>query len=151
MNRIISQPSVNWFCKHTWKKSAINTLWCLFGCSLGDNATILFFQSHAHSVPMAVVMLLACLAGLTTSIVLETFILSRKQLPFRQAIKIAFGMSFISMIMMETASNIMSLLLAGGDRLMITWWSLIPSLIVGFLAAWPYNYYNLKKHGKGCH
>jgi hypothetical protein len=34
----------NWSCNHTWKRSAINTAWCLLGCAIGDFGTILFFQ-----------------------------------------------------------------------------------------------------------
>ena len=36
--------SFNWKCKHTWKRSAKNTAWCLLGCAIGDFGTILFFQ-----------------------------------------------------------------------------------------------------------
>ena len=35
----------NWSCKHTWKRSAKNTAWCVLGCAIGDFGTILFFQS----------------------------------------------------------------------------------------------------------
>ena len=34
----------HWSCKHTWRKSAKNTMWCVIGCSIGDFGTILFFQ-----------------------------------------------------------------------------------------------------------
>ena len=34
----------NWICKHTWRRSAKNTAWCLLGCAIGDFGTILFFQ-----------------------------------------------------------------------------------------------------------
>ena len=27
----------------------------------------------------------------------------------------------------------------------------LPNALAGFLAAWPYNYWRLKKHGKCCH
>tara|TARA_Y100000817_G_scaffold195074_1_gene152581 strand:+ start:279 stop:569 length:291 start_codon:yes stop_codon:yes gene_type:complete len=36
--------SFNWKCRHTWKRSAKNTAWCLLGCAIGDFGTILFFQ-----------------------------------------------------------------------------------------------------------
>jgi len=39
-----SNIDFNWKCKHTWKRSAKNTAWCLLGCSIGDFGTILFFQ-----------------------------------------------------------------------------------------------------------
>ena len=35
---------ISWNCLHTWKKSSVNTIWCLIGCSIGDFGTIGFFQ-----------------------------------------------------------------------------------------------------------
>ena len=63
-----------WTCKHTWKKSSINTLWCLIGCSIGDLGTIFYFQNIDHSYSVLTVMGLAIIMGLITSIILETFI-----------------------------------------------------------------------------
>lgn len=91
---------------------------------------------------------LAIMNGLLTSIALETVILS-KQLPWGLALKTAMGMSLISMIGMELAMNLTDWALVGGLRL--TWWSIIPSLIMGFLTPWPYNYWRLKKFGVACH
>ena len=39
-----------WTCIHTWKRSSINTLWCLFGCSIGDLGTIWFFQNNHYEI-----------------------------------------------------------------------------------------------------
>lgn len=140
----------NWKCKHSWKNSAKNTAVCLLGCSIGDNFTILFFQWSQMHASMSFVMITAMIMGLVTSILLETIILS-KQMNIKSAIQVAFGMSFISMLMMEASANVTSILLAGGNRLILTWWSVIPSWIIGFLSAWIYNYYKIKKYGKSCH
>ena len=67
----------NWSCKHTWKRSAKNTAWCLLGCAIGDFGTILFFQLSAISWPTLIIMVLAIINGLITSIALETIILFR--------------------------------------------------------------------------
>ena len=72
----------NWYCKHTWKKSAKNTLWCLLGCAIGDFGTILFFQISKIPFPVMAIMTLAIINGLITSIILETFILMRQNLKF---------------------------------------------------------------------
>ncbi len=144
------RKTFNWLCIHTWKKSAKNTAVCLLGCAIGDNLTILFFQLLDFHIPMGLVMMLAMITGLTTSIALETVILS-KQMNIKSAIKVAFGMSIISMLMMEASANVTAILLAGGNRLMLTWWSILPSWIIGYIFAWIYNYYKLKKHGKSCH
>ena len=113
----------DWKCKHTWKRSAHNTKWCLIGCSIGDFGTILFFQMTQIPWPTMGIMTLAIFNGLLTSIALETIILMRQQFNFQQALKTALGMSFISMISMEAAMNITDVLLTGGA--MLTWLSLI--------------------------
>ena len=139
---------MNWKCKHTWKKSAINTAWCLLGCSIGDFCTIYAFQIIEHSWMVWQVMLLAMINGLATSIMLETYILS-KQMNFTGALKTAFGMSFISMIAMELAMNLTDYFLTGGA--MIVWYAVPIMLIVGFITPWPYNYWRLKKYNASCH
>jgi hypothetical protein len=93
-------------------------------------------------------MTLAIINGLLTSILLETFILSR-QMILKEAFKVAIGMSFISMIAMELAMNIIDVLVTGGAKLE---WRVIPiMLFAGFITPLPYNYYRLKKWGFGCH
>ena len=97
-------------CKDTWQKASYNTMWCLIGCSIGDFGTIYYFQIIDHSLSIYVVMLLAILNGLITSIILETIILM-KTFIFAEAISIAFKMSFISMISMEIAISILIMLM----------------------------------------
>ena len=69
----------DWFCKTTWSKSAYNTLWCLIGCSIGDFGTIYYFQITPHSLSVFLVMLIAIINGIITSIILETIILYRQK------------------------------------------------------------------------
>ena len=139
---------MNWNCKHTWKKASVNTLWCLLGCSIGDFGTIFYFQNIDHNFLTWQIMTFAIINGLLTSILLETFILS-KQMILKEAFKVAIGMSFISMIAMELAMNIIDIILTGGAKL--TWWVIPIMLFVGFITPLPYNYYRLKKWGFGCH
>ena len=141
--------SFNWSCKHTWKRSAKNTAWCLLGCSIGDFGTILFFQLTKIPFPVLGIMTLAIINGLITSIILETFILMRQNFDFKQAFNTAIGMSFISMISMEVAMNLTDYLLTGGA--ILTWWVVPLMLIVGFVTPWPYNYWRLKKFNIACH
>ena len=65
----------DWSSKNTWSRSAKNTLWCLIGCSIGDFGTIYYFQITPHSLSIPLVMLIAIINGIITSIVLETFII----------------------------------------------------------------------------
>ena len=139
----------NWNCKHTWRRSAKNTAWCLLGCAIGDFGTILFFQKTKIPFPVLGIMTLAIIKGLITSIILETIILLRQNFKFSNALKTALGMSFISMISMEVAMNLTDFLLTGGA--ILTWWVVPIMLIVGFLTPWPYNYWRLKKFNISCH
>jgi len=141
---------ISWKCKHTWKKSAQNTAWCLLGCSIGDFGTILYFQNNPSDIfnTTLSIMTLAIINGLLTSIALETFILIR-QMNLSEAFKTALGMSFISMLAMEIAMNVTDVLLTGGAQL--NWWVTPIMLLVGFLTPWPYNYWRLKKYNQSCH
>ena len=145
----MTAPTFHWSCKHTWRRSAKNTAWCLLGCAIGDFGTILFFQITQISFPVLGIMILAIINGLITSIILETIILIRQGFEFNNALKTASGMSLISMISMEVMMNLTDFVLTGGA--ILTWWVIPIMLIVGFLTPWPYNYWRLKKYGINCH
>jgi len=117
------------------------------GCSIGDFGTILYFQIMEINFPLTGIMILAIINGLITSILLETFILSR-QMNLSEAFNTAVGMSLISMIAMEVAMNTVDVVLTGG---VIVWWVLPPMLLAGFVTPLPYNYYRLKKYSLECH
>ena len=140
---------INWNCRHTWRKSSKNTAWCLLGCSIGDFGTILFFQLSEIPFLVLGIMILAIINGLITSIALETVILIKQKFSFKNAIKTAFGMSFISMISMEVAMNLTDYLITGGA--VLNWYVIPIMLFVGFLTPLPYNYYKLKKYNISCH
>jgi len=145
----MSTSTFHWSCKHTWKRSAKNTMWCVIGCSIGDFGTILFFQLTQIPFPILAIMILAIINGLITSIILETIILVKQGFSFNGALKTASGMSLISMLSMEIMMNLTDYLLTGGA--ILTWWVIPIMLIVGFLTPWPYNYWRLKKFGINCH
>ncbi len=139
----------HWKCRHTWRRSAKNTAWCLLGCAIGDFGTILFFQLTGIPWPVLAIMILAIINGLITSIILETIILLKQDFNFSQALKTALGMSFISMVSMEVAMNLTDYLLTGGA--ILNWWVVPIMLVVGFVTPWPYNYWRLKKFNIACH
>ena len=140
--------NISWKVTSTWKQASKNTLWCLLGCSIGDFGTIAYFQINQIAWPVLAIMILAIINGLITSIMLETFILSR-QMGLNLAFKTAIGMSLISMISMEVAMNVTDILLTGGAKL--TWWVIPIMLVVGFLTPLPYNYWRLQALNKACH
>ena len=145
---ILSTFTINWFCMHTWLQASKNTLWCLLGCCIGDFGTIGFFQFMEITWPVSLIMTLAIVNGIITSIILETIILS-KQMLFKLAFKTAIGMSLVSMVSMEAAMNLTDYILTGGA--ILTWWVIPFMLFAGFITPLPYNYWRLKALGKACH
>lgn len=145
----MTATSWTWGNRVTWVRSAHNTKWCLIGCAAGDYGTILACQFAEVTWPAWQVFGLAMFNGLLTSILLETVILQRGGMGLLVALKVALGMSFISMLAMETAMNLVDYLLVGAARL--TWWVVPFSLTAGFLTPWPYNYWRLEKFGQSCH
>ena len=139
-----------------WRHAAHNTWHCLLGCLLGDIAVMAFLPLLWPEVPTPVLFGLAIVAGIASSMLLETLVLQRRAgMGFRQALKVAWGMSLISMVAMELAMNLTDWVLMGGARMPIThlgyWLAWIPSAAVGFIAPLPYNYLQLRRHGRTCH
>ena len=127
---ILNTLNINWFCIHTWLQASKNTLWCLLGCCIGDFGTIGFFQFMEIAWPVSLIMTLAIVNGIITSIILETIILS-KQMLFKLAFKTAIGMSLVSMVSMEAAMNLTDFILTGGA--ILTWWVIPFMLFAGFI------------------
>ena len=144
-----------WSDKNKWKRASFNTLNCLIGCSIGDFGMIIFLQANYPETSMMWQMILAIIAGLCTSIALETIILkSREGFGWQMALKTAFGMSFISMVGMEIAMNTTDFIITGGKAAFedpMYWSALALAMVAGFIAPLPYNYYKLKKFNQACH
>jgi copper chaperone CopZ len=149
-------PDFDWRDGAVWKQSANNTKWCLLGCSIGEFATLAYYQYAGWPMEVAIgttlfwfLAALPIINGLITSVVLETYLLMRTQMDLGIAFKTAMGMSFIGMIAMEAAMEATDWALTG--TMGMNWWVIPPMLIAGFLTPWPYNYWRLKKYGKACH
>ena len=138
---------MNWQNRMNWNRSARNTLWCLVGCAAGDFGTIAFVEWRGIEMSLQALMGLAMLNGILTSILLETLILLR-QMDFGKALRTATGMSLVSMVAMELAMNAVDYFGNGGSLGVSVW--MVPALLAGFLAAWPYNYWRLERHGRSC-
>lgn len=144
-----------WGDGRVWRRASLNTLSCLIGCSIGDFGMIIYLQAFHPGTSMAVQMALAIVAGLMTSVMLETVLMRyREKFAWGAALRMAISMSFMSMVAMEVAMNTTDFMITGG-RLALTdpayWLAFIPAAAAGFLVPLPYNYYQLKKHGKACH
>ena len=116
---------------------------------------ILFLQGFYPGTSMAAQMILATLAGLLTSVALETVLLrSREGFNWGPSFKTALSMSFMSMVAMELAMNTTDFMITGGKAAFekpMYWVALLVAMVAGFLVPLPYNYYKLKKFNKACH
>lgn len=148
-------PSIAWNDNSVWKRAAFNTLNCLIGCSIGDFAMILFLQRFYPSTSMTAQMVLAVIAGLMTSVAFETILLrTREKFAWTAALQTALSMSFISMVAMEVVMNFTDFMITGGKAAFgnpMYWTALLVSMVAGFIAPLPYNYYKLKKYNRACH
>ena len=144
-----------WSCTHSWRRSGVNTLWCLAGCSIGEFGVLgtysLLGVDPLLPVPSLPLLAAPLLAGLATSVALETAILVRgtPPLPVQTALETALGMSFISMLAMELAMEATDYALTGSMALQL--WAMPWMLAAGFLTPLPFNYWRLRAHGKACH
>jgi hypothetical protein len=149
-------PSAAWGDGSAWLRAASNTVHCLVGCAIGDIAAMTLVPLWWPAVPFAALMAIAVLAGIVSSLGLETLVLRRREgMAWGRALGTAWGMSLISMVAMEVAMNAVDWLVMGGQRMPVThagyWLAWLPALAAGFLAPLPYNYLALKRHGHGCH
>lgn len=144
-----------WSDRNVWSRAGFNTLNCLVGCSIGDFGTIIYVQAFHPGTSMAVQMVMATVAGLITSVLLETVLLKRREgFSTGQAFRTALSMSFLSMIAMEVAMNATDFMITGGKAAFGNpqyWLALVAALVAGFLVPLPYNYFKLKKYNKACH
>ncbi len=153
----ISNSNFDWSNMATWKQSANNTKWCLIGCSIGEFGTLAYYSYSGITEGLTIgskiwimFAILPLINGLSTSVILETLLLMKGQMDFRNALSTAFGMSFISMLFMEISMEITDLLFTKGE-LGLNYFAIPLMLIVGFLTPWPYNYWRLEKYGVSCH
>lgn len=144
-----------WSDRKLWKRASFNTLSCLLGCSIGDFMMIIYLQVFHPHISMWWQMALSIIAGLITSITLETMLMRyREKFAWKAAFAMAISMSFLSMVAMEVAMNTTDFMITGGKAMLGSpayWLAFIPAAMAGFLTPLPYNYYQLKKHNKACH
>lgn len=148
-------PGIAWNDAKVWSRAGFNTLNCLIGCSIGDFAMIIFLQKFYPATSMSMQMILAVVAGLATSALFESILLrTREKFAWGAAFQTALSMSFISMVAMEVVMNFTDFMITGGKAAFgnpMYWTALMISMVAGFLAPLPYNYYKLKKYNKACH
>lgn len=148
----VHSRSISWTDAGQWRQAAINSTRCLIGCSAGDFGMMFALSTFAPTLSTAVTVPTAMAAGIATSIAFETWALTQfNGMSRHAAFATARGMSLISMLTMEAVENAIALGLGGGTWNGTSLSILSVSMLGGWLAPLPFNYFRLVKHGKACH
>tara|TARA_B100000989_G_scaffold296718_1_gene280570 strand:+ start:622 stop:960 length:339 start_codon:yes stop_codon:yes gene_type:complete len=102
---------IDWYCKQTLSQASRNTFCCLLGCYIGDFVIIDYFQFMEIDWPVSLIMTLAIINSIITTIILS------KQMLFKLAFKTAICISLVSMISMEAVMNLPDYILTRGTIL----------------------------------
>jgi putative flippase GtrA len=126
------------------------TVHCLTGCAIGEVLGMVISSalgwSNAPSIALSIVLAFLFGYSLTLRPVL------RANIPFRRAAGLAFASDTLSITTMEIVDNAFILLVPGamtaGLGASLFWWSLLVSLAIAFVAAFPLNRWLISR-GKG--
>lgn len=131
------------------------SLHCLLGCTIGEVSGLLigvWLQLGAFPT-MALAVVLSYISGFTLATVPLMF---QQQISLGRAFKIVWLGEVVSIAVMELAMNAVDYWV-GGVKVMSLgnptfWWGMLAAIPAGFLAAWPVNYWLLKREIKApCH
>lgn len=134
--------------------SAQVTLHCLTGCVIGEVAGLLIGVALGLSVGPIIVLAttLAYISGMTLGLVP---VIRNQNKTFLEALKLIWIGEVVSIGVMEIAMNGVDYAVGGmqaGSVLSGTFWLGVAAAIpAGFLAAWPVNWWLLKRDLKKCH
>jgi len=136
------------------RTSAHATLHCLTGCVIGEVAGLLIGTVIGLSPwPMIVLATaLSYLSGITLGLIP---VMRSQHVGLIGALKIIWIGEVVSIGVMEIVMNLVDYHMGGmGAKSVATWmfWrGLAVAIPAGFLAAWPVNYWLLKRELKACH
>jgi Domain of unknown function (DUF4396) len=136
------------------KTSFQATLHCLTGCVIGEVAGLAIGVSLGLVAwqTIALATLLAYASGMTLGVLP---VMKAQQTGFWNALRIIWIGEVISIGVMELAMNYVDYQMGGMNAGSIFSWMFLRGLLVaipaGFLAAWPVNYWLLKRELKACH
>ena len=134
--------------------SAQATLHCLSGCVIGEVAGLLIGVALGLSVGLIIVLAttLAYVSGMTLGLVP---VMRNQNKTFLEALKLIWIGEVVSIGVMEIAMNAADYAVGGmqaGSILSPAFWAGIAAAVpAGFLAAWPLNWWLLKRDLKKCH
>lgn len=119
------------------------TLHCLLGCGIGEVMGIII--ANFIGLNMLNSMILAVVLGFVAGFALGMYPLLKAGFGFRQALRMVFIAEGLSIVVMETFEVLTQAYVPGvmeaGLTSGIFWLGMLLSLIAGFVAALPVNYY----------
>ncbi len=134
--------------------SAQATLHCLTGCVIGEVAGLAIGVGIGLAVwqTIGLATLLAYLSGFTLGVLP---VMRSRQIGFWQAFRIIWIGEAVSIAVMEIVMNLVDYQMGGmGAPSILSWmfWrGIIFAVPAGFLAAWPVNYWLVRRELKACH
>ncbi len=132
----------------TWMMARSATLHCLLGCGIGEvvGMAIGTWAGWHGAVTVVLAIGLAFVFGYA----LSAWALVRSGLRLHAALKLALAADTLSIATMELVDNAVIVFIPGamnaGLGNLLFWSSLVLALFVAFLAAWPVNYYLLRRN-----
>lgn len=134
----------------TKKMAAQATFHCLLGCIIGELVGLelgRLLELDAHFI-----VLLAAALSFISGYLVSTIPLLRAGLGFKKALRTVLVADTLSILTMVIVDNVIMLIVPGAmhkDPLDIHYWTTrAVSFAIAFLAAWPVNYWQLKR-GRG--
>lgn len=137
-----------------WRTAAHSTAHCLTGCVIGEVAGLLIGVSLGLD-PWPII-ILATTLSYASGITLGLIPVMRSQgVGILEALRIIWIGEVVSIGVMEIAMNFVDYHMGGMGAASVLHWTFWRGLAVaipaGFLAAWPVNYWLLKRELKACH
>ena len=130
-----------------FKLAVSATLHCLLGCGIGEVVGIVIGTYFGWN--MLPTMVLGIILGFIFGFLLGIVPLLRKGFSVKNAFKIVFAAEFISIAVMEAFEVGTQIVIPGvmeaGLTDTIFWSGMLAALAVGFIAAFPVNYYMIKR------
>ena len=137
-----------------WKVSAQATLHCLTGCVIGEAAGLAIGVTMGMPAWLTITLatLLSYVSGFTLGVLP---VMNSRRTSFWNAIRIIWFGEAVSIAVMELVMNLVDYRMGGmAAPSIVTWmfWrGLLFAIPAGFLAAWPVNYWLIRRELKACH
>jgi hypothetical protein len=137
-----------------WRLAAHSTLHCLTGCVIGEVAGLMIGVSLGLAAWQTILLAtgLAYATGMTLGLLP---VMKAQKIGLRAALAIIWVGEVVSIGVMEIVMNAVDYSMGGMSAPSIFswmfWQGFLFAVPAGFLAAWPVNYWLLKRNLKACH